>query len=101
MNGTEIPFGFFGGFPAYGTIHDDCVFLAIHYISTLSFRRVQLGIVPAESRGPPPERGALFPIVLIRALLPVLGRFCIYSGRFSLRGNEQEPQEKRARTRFC
>ena len=25
MYGTEIPLGLFGGLPAYGTIHDDCV----------------------------------------------------------------------------
>jgi len=26
MDGTEIPFCLSGGLPAYGTIHDDCVF---------------------------------------------------------------------------
>src|SRR5216683_2803858 len=70
--------------------------LTIHYISTLSFRKVQVRFVPAGSRAPPPGGGASFLIVPIRALFPVLGRFCIYNGRFSVRGNEQEPQEKRA-----
>jgi hypothetical protein len=27
MDRTETPFGLFGSLPAYGTIHDDCVFL--------------------------------------------------------------------------
>src|SRR5713226_1232910 len=72
--------------------------LTIHYISTLSFRKVQVGIVPSGSRAPPPRGGGGFVlIVLIRALFPVLARFCIYSARFSLRRNEQEPQEKPAR----
>src|SRR5712691_9106282 len=39
--------------------------LTIHYISTLSFRKVQVGIVPAGSRAPPPERGASFLILPI------------------------------------
>ena len=27
MDGTEIPLDLFGGLPAYGTIHNDCVFV--------------------------------------------------------------------------
>src|SRR5467141_3292169 len=99
MDETEIRLDMFGGLTAYGTIHDDCVFLDHPLYFTLPFRRVQVGIVPADSRAPPPERGPSFLIVLIRALFPVLGRFCIYNGRFSARRNEQEPQEKRASKR--
>lgn len=98
MNGTEIPFGFFGGLPAYGTIQDDCVFLD-HPLYFHAF-------IPGKSKSelclrvrglPPGGEGGLVLIVLIRALFSVLARFCIYSARFSLRRNEQEPQEERAR----
>src|SRR5712664_908282 len=97
MDGTEIPFGSFGGVPAYRTIHDDCVFLdhRLYFHASISGKS-KSGIVPVSSRAPPPGEGASFLIVLVRALFPVLGRFCIYSGRFSVRGNEQEPQEERA-----
>src|SRR5712692_10471937 len=63
--------------------------VTIHYISTLSFQKVQVGIVPADSRAPPPERGLSFLILPIRALFPVWGRFYIYNGRFPMRRNEQ------------
>src|SRR2546429_2969247 len=99
MGCTEILFGLFGGLPAYGTIHDDCVFLDhplyFHaFIPESPSRNCACGF-----EGSAPGRGASFLIVPIRALFPVVGRFCIYNGRFPVRRNEQEPQEKRASKR--
>jgi hypothetical protein len=97
MGCTEILFGLFGGLPAYGTIHDDCVFLDHPlYFHAFIPESPKSELSHADSRTPPPERGASFLILLIRTLFPVLGRFWIYNERFSVRGNEQEPQEKRA-----
>jgi hypothetical protein len=98
MDGTEIPFGLFGGLPAYGTIHDDCVFFShpLYFPAFIPERPSRNCACGFEGLSPPGE-GASFLIVLIRALFPVLARFCIHSGRFSVPRNEQEPQEKRAR----
>ncbi len=102
MTGTEIPFGLFDGLRGYGTIHDDYVLLDHPlYFHAFIPENPSRKLCHADSRAPPPGGGASFLIVLVRALFPVLGRFCIYSGRFSVRGNEQEPQEKRAHMGFC
>src|SRR2546425_12892066 len=71
--------------------------LTIHYISTLPFPESPSRNCACEFAGSAPRKGgASFLIVLVRALFPVLGRFCIYNGRFPVRRNEQEPQEERA-----